>query len=294
MRMTLCDEVRAHCAQVAAAARSVTIDDRRARGLRGRAAGDARPASSTTWTDPEEVARYLLTLDAINFGSGWFPTLRKRAGPLGLRHGRRGAARALRADGPWSNARAARARHRERVAAHARPAPRPRADGALRAGAALPRRLAGRAQRLDAIARRRRLGRARSPPNCRRMALFDDRGFYKRAQIVAGRPRARRRRQLRRPRPPDDLRRQPRAARAALRRRARLRGAPRRPHRRRAACCGQGPQEHEIRACAVHACELLSARLGVPPRVLDNWLWNRGQEPAYKARPRHRCRCVFY
>ena len=55
-----------------------------------------------------------------------------------------------------------------------------------------------------------------------------------------------------------------------------------------------GPQEHEIRACAVSACETLSARLGVPPRVLDNWLWNRGQEPEFKARPRHRCRCVFY
>jgi hypothetical protein len=55
-----------------------------------------------------------------------------------------------------------------------------------------------------------------------------------------------------------------------------------------------GPQEREIRACAVHACELLSARLGVPARVLDNWLWNRGQDPQYKAQPRHRCRCVYY
>jgi hypothetical protein len=55
-----------------------------------------------------------------------------------------------------------------------------------------------------------------------------------------------------------------------------------------------GPQEREIRACAVHACELLSARLGVAPRVLDNWLWNRGQSAHYKALPRHRCRCVYY
>jgi hypothetical protein len=55
-----------------------------------------------------------------------------------------------------------------------------------------------------------------------------------------------------------------------------------------------GPQEHEIRACAVHACELLAARLGVAPRVLDNWLWNRGQQARYKALPRHRCRCVYY
>ena len=55
-----------------------------------------------------------------------------------------------------------------------------------------------------------------------------------------------------------------------------------------------GPAEREIRACAVHACELLSARFGVSARVLDNWLWNRGQAPEFKALPRHRCRCVFY
>ncbi|MEA2301616.1 MAG: hypothetical protein QOE44_2151, partial [Solirubrobacteraceae bacterium] len=57
---------------------------------------------------------------------------------------------------------------------------------------------------------------------------------------------------------------------------------------------GPGTQEREIRACAVHACELLARRVGVAPRVLDGWLWNRGQAPAYKARPRHRCRCVWY
>jgi hypothetical protein len=55
-----------------------------------------------------------------------------------------------------------------------------------------------------------------------------------------------------------------------------------------------GREEREIRACAVHACELLSRQAGVPERVLDGWLWNRGQAPAYKARPRHRCRTVYY
>src|SRR3712207_689259 len=52
--------------------------------------------------------------------------------------------------------------------------------------------------------------------------------------------------------------------------------------------------EREIRACAVHACVHIAARLGVPERVLDMWLWNRGQRPEYKARPRHRARSVFY
>src|SRR5438094_5274829 len=48
-----------------------------------------------------------------------------------------------------------------------------------------------------------------------------------------------------------------------------------------------GDEETEIRACAVHACELIAARLGVAPRILDVWLWNRGQSERYKARPRH-------
>jgi hypothetical protein len=55
-----------------------------------------------------------------------------------------------------------------------------------------------------------------------------------------------------------------------------------------------GGAEREIRAAAVHACELIAAELGVPPRTLDTWLWNRGQEPRYKAVPRHRTRTVFY
>src|SRR5215207_6305299 len=76
----LCDEVRRSSAAIAEAARSVRID---AAGLeraveRWRAEGVAgRPQA----LDPErhylegsrgEVAAYLLTLDAINFGSGWF------------------------------------------------------------------------------------------------------------------------------------------------------------------------------------------------------------------------------
>lgn len=58
-------------------------------------------------------------------------------------------------------------------------------------------------------------------------------------------------------------------------------------------------EEVELRACAVHAAELVLAELraaGRPLRALDldNLLWNRGQGPEYKARPRPRCRCVYY
>jgi hypothetical protein len=55
-----------------------------------------------------------------------------------------------------------------------------------------------------------------------------------------------------------------------------------------------GDEEREIRACALHACEAIAGQLGVPPRMLDVWLWNRGQGPRYKALPRHRTRTVFY
>jgi hypothetical protein len=59
------------------------------------------------------------------------------------------------------------------------------------------------------------------------------------------------------------------------------------------------PQEIEIRACAVHAVEMLKAelaRLGqqVTANQLDYYLWNRGRAPHYKALPRHRSPGVYY
>jgi len=54
------------------------------------------------------------------------------------------------------------------------------------------------------------------------------------------------------------------------------------------------PEEVEIRACGLHAVELLSADTGLPAAALDHQLWQRGQDPAIKAVPRHRCRCPWY
>lgn len=59
------------------------------------------------------------------------------------------------------------------------------------------------------------------------------------------------------------------------------------------------PEEIEIRACALHAVELLKAELEasghpVTSMEFDFLLWNRGQQPAYKSIPRHRTRTVFY
>jgi hypothetical protein len=58
-------------------------------------------------------------------------------------------------------------------------------------------------------------------------------------------------------------------------------------------------EEIEIRACAVHAVELLKENLQkaghrMTSSGLDYLLWNRGQQPFYKSIPRHRTRTVFY
>jgi hypothetical protein len=55
-------------------------------------------------------------------------------------------------------------------------------------------------------------------------------------------------------------------------------------------------EEVEIRACAVHAVELLvaAAPAAVTAARVDELLWHRGQQPCYKAVPRHRARCTAY
>src|SRR5439155_5522648 len=52
---------------------------------------------------PEDVATYMLTLDAINFGSGWFPTLRKRPASSGYYTVAWALADRFRSERPWSN-----------------------------------------------------------------------------------------------------------------------------------------------------------------------------------------------
>ena len=61
----------------------------------------------------------------------------------------------------------------------------------------------------------------------------------------------------------------------------------------------ESAEEVEIRACAVHAVELIKSAMRAAGKTatawqLDNFLWNRGQQPHYKAAPRHRTRTVYY
>jgi hypothetical protein len=58
-------------------------------------------------------------------------------------------------------------------------------------------------------------------------------------------------------------------------------------------------QEVEVRACTVDVCEHITAAIrernpGFTARDLDYLLWNRGRLPRYKSLPRHRCKTMYY
>jgi hypothetical protein len=234
----------------------------------------------------------MLVLDSINFGSGWFPTLRKRPGMSGYFTVASALAELWRSSGGWPLDELP-ALTAERVASVLG-----QDDGhelmglyaeALRD---LGRFLDGR-RALDLVAEARGSAERLASTLADGMPFFDDVGFWKRAQIT-----------------PNDL---------ALAGVAEFFDLDRLtifadnlvPHvlrmdgvlRYDPALAGRidagellppGAEEREIRASAVHACQLLSERLGVPARSIDVALWQRGQSPEYKAVPRHRTRTVFY
>jgi len=274
----LLDEVRSTCRSIAEAARHVSID-------------------LDAWREPPPVGAaagvpdqpdHVLQLDAINFGSGWFPTLRKRPGLSGYGT----IAAAFGEHGPWPNGEL-RALDAAAVAAVlGQDASHPLMRLYAQALRDLGRFLSDR-DALDLVEEADGSAERLAELLARGMRFFDDRGFYKRAQIV-----------------PSDL---------ALADAAEFRDLDRLtifadnlvPHVLRVdgvlrydpelaaridagELLPQGAAEREIRACAVHACEQLAARTGLPPRVLDIRLWNRGQAPEYKAVPRHRTRSVYY
>jgi hypothetical protein len=231
-------------------------------------------------------------LDAINFGSGWFPTLRKRPGSSGYYTVAWALADRFREHGPWTNAEL-RALDQAAVAETLGQDPAHELMGLYAEALRDLGEFLGDRSALDVVGEAGGSAEQLATSLAGGMSFFDDRGFYKRAQIV-----------------PNDLALAgiaefedldaltifadnlvPHVLRVdgVLRYHSEL-AAP----IDRGVLLPPGGQETEIRACAVHACELIAARLGVAPRVLDTWLWDRGQEPRYKARPRHRTRTVYY
>jgi hypothetical protein len=295
--MDLSDRVRAACAEIAASARSVKID------LEGLDALDPGPPPELDAErhylegEPDAVATYLLALDTINFGSGWFPTLRKRRGADGTAVSGYftvawGLADRFRALGPYTNAEL-RAMRTEEIADVLG---QPRSHELMALFAQALRELGGwlgDRSALEAIAAAEGSAVRLAEQLAAGMTMFSDVGFYKRAQITG-----------------SDL---------ALAGVAAFHDIDRLtifadnlvPHvlrvdgvlvyeERLAAHIDSGrqlrpgPQEREIRACAVHACALIAQRTGMSERDIDNALWTRGAAPEYKAIPRHRCRTIYY
>ena len=100
--VSLSDEVRAACAWVAERARSVRIDEEAIEEYAatlpqpGPADGPAPFAE-----DPETAAAFAICMNAINFGSGWWPTIRKRPGHSGYATMAAGVTDRFAAVGPW-------------------------------------------------------------------------------------------------------------------------------------------------------------------------------------------------
>ncbi|MEA2168987.1 MAG: hypothetical protein QOF76_2287 [Solirubrobacteraceae bacterium] len=273
--MALPDRVRAACAEVAGRAGHVRIVESAIAGYAG-TLPEHRPGA------PAADPAFALQLGAINFGSGWFPTLRKRPGLSGFRTVEAG----LRERGAWSRDELVALDARAVAATFGQDPGHPLMALFARALNELGERdpaLTG-----DAVTIAERLA---ALPTWHDASAYGDLTvpFFKRAQIAAA-----------------DL--APATA-AALTMFAdnlvphvlRLDGVLEfdaalvdRIDREDLLEHGS-PEEVEIRACAVHAVELLVAAHGATTAAGADWaLWTRGGEPRYKARPRHRARCTAY
>jgi Potential Queuosine, Q, salvage protein family len=103
--VSLPDEVRAACAWVAGRARSVRIDEATIEPYAAELAQamESEPAGKPSRArDPEAVAAFAICMNAINFGSGWWPTIRKRPGLSGYKTMAAGVEERFAAAGPWS------------------------------------------------------------------------------------------------------------------------------------------------------------------------------------------------
>jgi Potential Queuosine, Q, salvage protein family len=290
----LVTEIRSACAHVATSARHVSIE---AGAIPAYAASLPLGAPSGTTPAVTAPAAFWLTLNAINFGSGWFPTLRKRAGTSGYGTIESGLRERFERDGPWSPAELARIEPPQ-IAAVLGQDP----DHELMAlFAAALRDLGRRVDDFDATCHTdSALGLATELST---WECFDDVStydgervpFYKRAQIAAAD--LARAGVIHAP----DLNRLTIFADNLVPHVLRLDGIlafePELVHRiDRGELIEHGSAEEvEIRACAVHAVELLvAARDDTCAADVDQLLWNRGREPRYKAAPRHRSRTTAY
>jgi hypothetical protein len=264
----------------------------------------ADPAVHLASGTREELAAFWLTLDAINFGSGWFPTLRKRPGRSGYFTIAQGVRDRFASRGPWSAVELAGITPRELAEALGQDPAHELIGLFADSLHDLGRHVAGEHAGSFAGVVDQAEGSALALVECLAgWASFSDTSTYagltvpflKRAQIAAA-----------------DLHRAGVAGFKDLGRLtmfadnlvphvlrldgllgfepglvARIEGGELIEH--------DSPEEVEIRACALHTVELIvQARPGTCAAQVDELLWLRGQAGRYKAEPRHRSRSTAY
>ena len=302
-------ELRAACAAVAESARYVRVDPEQTSAYIGTLPVDLEPIAPDPETHltegtREDLAAFWLTLDSINFGSGWFPTLQKRDGRSGYFTIAAGIRDRFENDGPWTANELAEidattvaavlgqdprhdlmvlfARSLNDLGEHVATDHEGRFASVVDAAGSSVVALVERLQHWDSFADSSHYDGYAVP-------------FLKRAQIAAA-----------------DL---ARAGVAAFRDLDRLTMFADNlvPHVLRmdglliydpalleridhGELIEHGsPEEVEIRACALHAVRLLAShRVGAREADIDSVLWHRGQEERYKAQPRHRSRSTAY
>ena len=317
--MSLLDRVRDSCAEVAARARHVRLDAARLETLAAELAGAGAPPGLDPAHhhrgDEASTLAYVLTLDAINFGSGWFPTLRKPAGLSGYFTVATALKRRFDAEGPWDATalQALTADDCTRVfGQEGRPEAAPLMALFARALADLGvyletrhgGRFAGPIELAGGSAERLVEGLA-AMPLYRDVSHYDglEVPFYKRAQLTAADLAAAFEGQG--PGRFDDLHRLTLFADNLVPHVLRCEGVLAYDTALAARIDAEtllehgSPEEVEIRACGVHAVEGLVDALrargtAATAQEIDYRLWNRGQRPEMKARPRHRARCPYY
>jgi len=304
------DLVRAACARVAARAHQVRIDHGRipsyAAALPARAdVPGLDPEAHFTEGPREAVSAFVLCINAINFGSGWWPTVRKRSGRSGYLTMAGGLAERFRSRGPWP-AGALAGIDTEEIAGVLGQDPghelMPLFAAALRDLGTHIRDDAGRRYgqvvdeaRGSAVALATRL----SGWECfADVSVYEELEvpFFKRAQLTASDLHLAGVAQF------GDLDRLTAFADNLVPHVLALDGVlildPELTERIEAGTLliHDSPEEVELRACALHAVELLAAACEhrLSPAQIDMVLWTRGQHPRSKARPRPRARSTAY
>jgi hypothetical protein len=318
------DQVRAACAWVAARAHAVRIDEDAigpyAAALAPSEEGVPDPATQFTEGDREGRAAFAVCLNAINFGSGWWPTIRKRPDHSGFFTIAAGLAERFREPRPWSPAELTQlgapdlatvldqepehplmaqfAASLRDVGTHLVAEHAASFTAAIDSAAGSAPALATLFASWDAFAdvstyplesshfsslSGRKCERGRPVP------------FFKRAQLAAADVHRAAVAELR------DLDRLTAFADNLVPHVLRVDGVLRFDHELVARIeagdllIHDSPEEVELRACAVQAVELLAAtRPDLTPAQIDATLWNRGGAPRYKWVPRPRSRNTAY